>query len=252
MVQRPVLSSPEAVHATPRRAGGEKADLLGVGLVSIEKLTLQDQIYEELRLALMRGSFSPGDLLTIRSLAQVMGTSIVPVRDALQRLVAERALEILPNRSACVPVMSLKDFNELLDIRLALEGQAVELSAAVVTPQDIDRLLALNADFKLAIGGKDTDLILRANMDLHFAMYRICGRELLFGLIKGLWVRVGPLLRSPFRVMDRTPELYEPSVQNHEVIIAALREKDAPAAREALMRDVGGAADWYRENYAFD
>lgn len=251
MAQRPGFSPTEAMHAATRRALSEKANLLSMGPVSIEKSTLQDQIYEELRLALMRGSFSPGDTLTIRSLAEVMGTSIVPVRDALQRLVAERALEILPNRSACVPVISLRDFNELIDIRLALEGQAVELSAGDITPQDIAKLKALNTDFARAIGGRDTDLILQTNMDLHFAMYRICGRELLFGLIKGLWVRVGPLLRSPFRLMERTPELYSPSIKNHEEIIAAMSDKDAASARAALVHDIDAAADWYRRNHVF-
>ena len=72
-------------------------------LAKVEKLTLQEQIYDQLKTGLMRGQFSPGDVLVTRKLAEEMGTSVMPVRDALHRLAAERALVLLPNRSVAVP-----------------------------------------------------------------------------------------------------------------------------------------------------
>ena len=72
----------------------------------VDRETMQDRVYVELRQALMRGHFAPGETLIVRALSDQFGTSHMPVRDALSRLVAEQALEVLPSRSVAVPVLS--------------------------------------------------------------------------------------------------------------------------------------------------
>jgi len=86
---------------------------------------LQEQLYQNLRQALLSGRFQPGERLKIRDLADEWGTSPMPVRAALQRLVAEGALEGEPQRSLRVPVMTRERYLQILQVRQSLEGLAV-------------------------------------------------------------------------------------------------------------------------------
>lgn len=231
-------------------------DFSSAGFGTIEKTTLQDRIYEELRYALIRGHFVPGDNLTIRSLASFVGTSIVPVRDALQRLTAERALVLQPNRSASVPVMTRREFDDLMKIRLRLECLAIEEAAPAVTPALVDMLAECNQNMLRAIEDRNIQMVLAENMKLHFLLYRLSDNELLLDIIEKLWVRMGPMLRMPFREKRGGPEKYKPGhfeagYDCHEELIRALREHDTDAARAALSRDLSGTADWYHRNHTF-
>ena len=87
----------------------------------IEHQTLNDRAYGEIRKGLISSRFQPGQVLVIRNLAETYGISTTPVREALQRLVAERLLVLLPNRSIAVPSLSAKKFAELARIRCAIE-----------------------------------------------------------------------------------------------------------------------------------
>src|SRR3954447_832999 len=96
-----------------------------LGLARIARETIQDRVYSVLRDRLMRGGFEPGQKLKIAELANALGTSAMPVREALNRLAAERAVEALPNRSMRVPSLSKDALHDLMETRFALEGLAV-------------------------------------------------------------------------------------------------------------------------------
>src|SRR3974390_1071109 len=102
---------------------------IGASLGALERETLNDRVYRELKNSIMAGAFKPGSELTLRSVAEALGTSFMPVRDAMRRLVAERALEMRPSRTIAIPVLSADEFLELRRIRLLLEGEAVALAA---------------------------------------------------------------------------------------------------------------------------
>ncbi len=87
---------------------------------------LQERLYQRLREDLLAGRFQPGERLKIRDLANQWGTSPMPVRAALQRLVAEGALEGEAQRSLRVPLMTRERFLQILQVRLSLEGLAAE------------------------------------------------------------------------------------------------------------------------------
>src|SRR5580704_5437217 len=102
---------------------------LGSSIGPVERETLNDRVYRELKNSIMAGSFKPGSELTLRSVADALGTSLMPVRDAMRRLVSERALEVLPSRKIALPVLTVDKFLELRRIRLLLEGEAAALAA---------------------------------------------------------------------------------------------------------------------------
>src|SRR5579864_922767 len=95
----------------------------------IERETVQQRVYEVLRDQLMRGGFEPGQKLKIAELAAAFGTSAMPVREALNRLAAERAVEAMPNRSVRVPSLSKDSLRDLMETRFAVEGLAVARAA---------------------------------------------------------------------------------------------------------------------------
>ena len=84
-----------------------------LGLARVERETIQERVYSALREKLMRGGFAPGQKLKLAELARAFGVSAMPVREALNRLTAERALESLPNRTVRVPQLSRESLQEL-------------------------------------------------------------------------------------------------------------------------------------------
>ena len=104
------------------------------GLHAVDSGTLGHRVYTELRDFLMVGGVKPGEKITLRQLTSAFGTSLMPVREAVQRLAAEGALEVLPNRAIRVPIATKAGVREILKVRLMLEGLAVEEAAARIQP----------------------------------------------------------------------------------------------------------------------
>src|SRR6202163_1099104 len=119
------------------------SDQLPLGFMRIERETVQDRVYSALRDKLMRGAFEPGQKLKIAELASAFGTSAMPVREALNRLAAERAIESMRNRSVRVPALSQDCLQDLMEARYAVEGLAVSRAASNMTTETLTKLRRL-------------------------------------------------------------------------------------------------------------
>src|SRR5688500_15629501 len=133
----------------------------------VERDTMQERVYLELRQALMRGHFRPGEVLIVRTLSDQFGTSHMPVRDALSRLVAEQALEVLPSRSVAVPILSRERCEEVQEMREMLEGRAAALAASRIPEEGIAELRAFDRDMHAAIGRRDVETFVAINWRFH-------------------------------------------------------------------------------------
>lgn len=213
-------------------------------IVPVESATLGVRVYRQLRDFLMAGQLQPGQKLTLRELAGALGVSPMPVREAVRRLATEGALETLPNRRIRVPLMTKARFRELLRMRLALEGLAIEEAALRIRTPDIDRLQSLNDEFTRQIGRRQADgvRLFRINKDLHFIVYEAAGMPMLLGTIEGLWLQIGPMLHLSLR-MRANSKGRNPAPDWHNRMIRGLRRRDAAAARRALEGDLRSAAD---------
>src|ERR1700724_4221272 len=114
-----------------------------LGLARIARETVQERVYSALRDQLMRGGFEPGQKLKIAELAEAFGTSAMPVRDALNRLTVERALETLPSRTVRVPALSKDALQDLRETRFAIEGLAISRAASNMTAESLVTLKRL-------------------------------------------------------------------------------------------------------------
>ncbi|MDX6749452.1 GntR family transcriptional regulator [Geminicoccaceae bacterium 1502E] len=188
-------------------------------------------VYDALREALMDGRLAPGTILTIRKVARSLGTSTMPVREALHRLAAHGALESLPNRSYRLTLMSRKAWRQILDIRLQLECLAVRRAAGKLSPEQLAQLDGLAAG--MAVQPLEPQRYLTLNRNFHFAIYEATEMPVLVELIGMIWLRVGPLLHacsSPYDVATAN--------ECHATILRALREGDGETAAAALREDL--------------
>ena len=114
-----------------------------------------DQIYARLAAQLMSGQLLPGDRLKIRELADEIGTSVTPVRDALLRLVQDGALVMPTPRDIRVRSLTLREYLEIRSIRLELEGMAAGMAAIKATAADVARMEALMAANETALANHE-------------------------------------------------------------------------------------------------
>lgn len=194
---------------------------------------VQDRVLAQLQRALMIGAFVPGQTISLRKLAESFGTSAMPVREAINQLVAANVLEMLPNRTICVPRMTAARFEELSRVREALEGMAAEMGARRATPQILKRLEKINAGLTRAIASRDILSCLTRNQEFHFTLYETAQSEMLMPLIEPLWLQAGPImylsLISPDMPWDASA---------HGDVLDALREQNPAGVRRAVERDI--------------
>jgi DNA-binding GntR family transcriptional regulator len=195
---------------------------------------LQDQLYQRIRDGLLTGRFQPGERLKIRDLAAEWGTSPMPVRAALQRLVAEGALEGEPQRSVRVPPMTRQRYQNIVQVRLGLEGLAVELATPNLTAADLTELRDCVARMDVAIEQRQVQAYLDANSQFHLHLYSACGNPVLLRSIESLWLQVGPFFNRLFTEADLSLRLND----FHEHAFAAIEAGDAKAARQAMEQDL--------------
>lgn len=210
-----------------------------------ERVTLGAQVHARLAGMLVAGELSPGEKISLRSIADRLGVSMMPVREAVSRLVADEALEVLPNRAVRVPLMTVARFRELTTIRLAIEGFAVETAAASRSSSDLAEIRRHDRVFRRECRSSEHDAgaAVRANQALHFAVYRAARLPALVPIIEGLWLRIGPVLNLDMRA---SPERLRTGAaeRSHAEMIAALEHHDAQGARRALESDIRGAASF--------
>lgn len=213
---------------------------LRLGPIALDEgVTAQEQVYARLRDALISGYFRPGQEISLRRAAAVLGTSVTPVREALRQLESDRALEVHGgNRVLRVPVLSHADLLEIRDIRLELEGFAAERAVAGIGP---GRMRVIKNAFDMmdrAATTGDADLYLESNWRFHSLIYQAAQRPILMEIIEGLWLRVGPLIR----LVVTAPFHFERSMESHRNALQALEARDTVALRAAIIRDISDAA----------
>ena len=207
--------------------------------------TVQEQVYGQLRDALIAGAFEAGESFTIASLSERFQTSHMPVREALRRLAAENALRISSAGTAFVPRITREELVDLTRARLIVEGAAAELAAARMGPADIALLEALIARHeRTGISGETREMV-KVNRTFHFHVYERANAPVLLSLIGNLWLRFGPYVRylsDQMGVLLQTD--YAASIARHHIeMVQALRGNDPAAFRAAMERDIRSTSD---------
>lgn len=211
------------------------------GLRSLARTNLAEEAHRELARGLSSGRFLPGARLGIRELAEEMGISPTPIREALQQLVAEGAFTQIAGRSFRVPVLGAQDYLELRRLRVMLEGDAAAEAALRITPAAIAELEALHDQLARARAVEDYKTALSYNQQFHLRICAESGNQRLLRIVEGLWLQMGPLLNVLYPRI-RTPG-DATGAHPHVQVTQALHRRDPEAARRALQDDIMGGAE---------
>lgn len=214
-----------------------------IPLDPLDRPTLGARAHERIAALLVSGQVAPGERLSLRELAAALDVSITPVREAVSRLVATGALEVARTRVVSVPRMSLAGFRDLTRVRVEVEGFAAAEAARHAGRDGLARISAAEAAFRAESEQAQPDLprAVRLNQELHFAIYDAAGSPALREIIQGLWLRAGPVINLDLR---ENPERLSTggAVRFHGEALAAIAERDGPAARLAVGEDIRSAA----------
>jgi DNA-binding GntR family transcriptional regulator len=212
-----------------------------------DTLSLEEQAYLELRQALVEGVFSPGQKLSIRRLAEALGTSPMPARTALRRLAAEQAIDVLPSGTAVVPRLTRAAFQELSAVRAELEPLAVRLAAPRFNPAVRAALREILAAERAARAAGNPEDLLRHDRSFLFTIYRSAAAPLLFAMIEATWLRRGPIFWDARWLIVSRP----PGAVNHAEILSALERRDAKGASDLLRAEIEGATAYLMARMSF-
>jgi DNA-binding GntR family transcriptional regulator len=194
---------------------------------------LHNSVYDELCWRMITGRITPGITLSTRGLAQELGVSQMPVREALSRLSAERAIEIRSKRRITVPEMTPARFDDLLRCRLLLEPEAARLALDHVGKTRLKLLRDIDARMDTALKTGDVNVYMEGNFNFHFELYRANGMSTLNQLIQTLWLQFGPYMRVVYGRFG-TAQL----VDQHHVALEAIEVGDCAGLAQAIHRDI--------------
>lgn len=204
--------------------------------------TQQDSTYARLRQWLTVGRFLPGERLKIHDIARQLGVGVMPVRAALQRLAAEGALFNVPHAGMQVPLVSQAEFDDVLQMRLLLEGEAAQRGAHRIDATGIAELAALEARMAQGLASGDAKAYLDANELFHLRLYQAAASPTLMALIETVWLKVGPLSNRLFEAEEASAALNDA----HSEVMRALHRSDSAAVRRAIEKDIFVAAQFLR------
>jgi DNA-binding GntR family transcriptional regulator len=202
---------------------------------------MHEMVYDRIREAFASGQMVPGQRIVIRELARALGTSMMPVRDALRRLEAENAVVLTNGRTLAVPSMSAKDYEELCTIRVALEGLAAQEAAKNITAAELEEVIRFADLVDEAAGAGDYAAAAMHNRHFHWAVNAASHRPLLIRIIESLWLRVGTQITYSVRFDVDGGDVRRSAFHPHRQVIAALRNGDGASAATAIAYDISRA-----------
>jgi len=222
-----VTSADRALQPNEPPAGG--LDALG----PIGRETVQDRIYRKLRDGLISGAFDAGEVFLAADVAKRMSVSSMPVREALARLVSERALETLPSRRARVPLLTHARARDISDARALIEGELAARAVKNLSKSDILRLEELTDAYEAA---EDAHRVAQLNHAFHFTLYGLARSSVLLPFVESLWMQAGPYVRAAARL--HSPLKDASAKLHHRGILTAIVAGDAAKASSELKSDI--------------
>lgn len=205
-------------------------------LAPVGRETVQDRIYRQLRDALIQARFDAGEIFLAGDVAQRMSVSSMPVREALARLVSERALEAMPNRRVRVPLLTLERARDIAQARTLIEGELAARAIANLTRADIDRLEALTTEYEET---RDAQDVATLNHAFHFQLYEAAGSSVFMPIVESLWMQAGPYVRAAAKLHSPLTDMA--ATVHHRGILAAIESGDKARVSSELKADISQA-----------
>jgi DNA-binding GntR family transcriptional regulator len=201
----------------------------------VRRETLGAQVYRLLRDRILRGEIAGGSRLIQGPLSEEIGTSRIPVRDALKRLESDGLVMCDETGRYSVVQFSTEDAEEVYAIRRQLEPFAVELAAKAMTPEAMGEIKSLFNELSKAARRRQLEKYIGINTSFHMAIYEASGMVRLVRIIRGLYNGVPSL--TPIVLEGRIVR----SQQEHADVVDRLAARDGPGAARAMDRHIENA-----------
>lgn len=205
---------------------------------------LRDVVFENLRTAILEGDLKAGQRLMEVQLAEQLGVSRTPIREAIRKLELEGLVVMLPRKGAYVANMSFKDLIDVLEIRSSLEGLAASLAAERLREEDISDLERVAKEFEKSVREADIDNVLKKDVEFHEKIFLMANNKKLYQLITSLWEQVHRFRVTYVSNYDASLSL----VDEHNRILEAIKSGDCELAKKYATEHIEIAEQFFMEN----
>ena len=199
-----------------------------------EYLPLRDVVFNTLRQAILKGELAPGERLMEIQLADRLGVSRTPIREAIRKLELEGLVLMIPRKGAEVAKISEKSLRDVLEVRRAREVLAVELACQRMTEEDIKKLESAQEDFKAAVDKGEAMAIAETDEHYHDIIYNGTGNVRLIQLLNNLREQMYRYRLEYIKEADKRQIL----LIEHEHILKGLKERKMDEVKEAMREHI--------------
>lgn len=201
-------------------------------------LPLRDVVFNTLREAILKGDLKPGERLMELKLADKLGVSRTPIREAIRMLEQEGLAVTIPRRGAEVAKMTLKGMEDVLEVREALDELAAQVACKRMTKEQLERLMKVKEEFENSIKTGDIRKIAQSDVKFHDVIYEATGNPKLVSLLNNLREQM-----YRYRVEYlKDSKNYSKLIAEHEAIVEALKKRDGASVTVAMHEHVANQA----------
>lgn len=199
-----------------------------------EYLPLRDVVFNTLRQAILKGELKPGERLMEIQLAQRLGVSRTPIREAIRKLELEGLVTMVPRKGAEVAQITEKSLRDVLEVRRALEELAMLIACDKVTDEIIEQLKASLEEFKKAIQSKELTTIAEADVNFHDVIYNATGNDKLISILNNLREQMYRYRIEYIKDYSSHARL----IKEHETMINSIKNHDKDKATETICNHI--------------
>ena len=195
-----------------------------------EYLPLRDVVFNTLRKAILRGELKPGERLMEIQLANKLGGSRTPIREAIRKLELEGLVLMIPRKGAEVAQITEKNMQDVLEVRKALEELSVQLACERITPEQVEEMKMAAEDFRKVLKSGDVTKIAEADVKFHDIIFAATNNQRLITLLNNLREQM-----YRFRVEYlKQKECYPQLLEEHDKLIALISGGEVEEACELM------------------
>jgi DNA-binding GntR family transcriptional regulator len=205
----------------------------------IEAKTLHQEVTARLREMIRSGELSRGQKIDEKHLSELMGVSRTPVRESLRILHSERLVDLIPHKGAYVTQPSIQEIRDLFEVISVLEGTCAKLAASRLTKGHLKNIESLHRSLERHFRKRDHEAYLETNHYIHLMIQELSGNKALNDVLNGLRQKVLLYRHRQLYYKDR----FDKSMQEHRLILEALRKEDPGQAEGAMKKHLANQCD---------
>ena len=199
-----------------------------------EYLPLRDVVFTTLRQAILRGELKPGERLMEIQLANKLGVSRTPIREAIRKLELEGLVLMIPRKGAEVAEITEKNLRDVLEVREALEVLAVQLACERITPEQVAELKTAAREFQEITEGNDITQIAEADVKFHDIVYQATNNTRLIQLLNNLREQMYRYRVEYLKKVEARPKI----MAEHDELIVFIESGDKDGAANNICQHI--------------